>query len=61
MPPHALLVPAYLSAVGLAVLLGVELGGADGGAGVDEEEAGHGEGGEGRHDCAAVDDAAVFV
>lgn len=41
--------PADLAAVGFAVFLCVELGGADGGAGVDEEEARHGEGGEGCH------------
>lgn len=37
--------PGDLSAVRFAVGLCVALGGADGGAGVDEEEGGHGEGG----------------
>jgi hypothetical protein len=41
-PPHALPVPADLAAVGFAVFLRVELGGADRGARVDEEEARHG-------------------
>lgn len=46
---HALLVPADLSAVGLAVLLGVELRGANRSACVHEEKARHGQGGQGRH------------
>lgn len=59
MPPHTLFVPAYLPAVGFAVFLGVEFGGADRGAGVDEEQTGHGEGCQRGHYCAAVDDAAA--
>jgi hypothetical protein len=42
MPSHTLLVPADLSAIGFAVLLRVEFGGANRGARVDEEETGHG-------------------
>jgi hypothetical protein len=48
-PPHTLPVPADLTTVGFAVFLCVELGGADRGACIDEEEARHGEGGEGGH------------
>lgn len=45
-PSQTLVIPIDLPAVRLAVLLRVPLGGLDGGAGVDEEERRHGEGGE---------------
>lgn len=45
MAPLTLVPPADLSAIRFTVLLGIALGGLDGGARVDEEETGHGEGG----------------
>lgn len=54
MAAERLVPPADLPAVGFAVGLGVALGGFDGGAGVDEEEGGHGEGGEGGDDGLGV-------
>ena len=47
MSPQTLIPPRYLSAVGFAVGLCVALRGLDGGAGVDEENAGHAESSEG--------------
>lgn len=51
MPPQALVVPVDLATVGLAMFLRIALRGLDRGAGVDEEERGHDEGGERSDDC----------